>query len=147
MELSARYGETLSVLIVDDEPEIRELLRSLLEVMGCWNFIVEAESGNQALLKTQNQKFDLVITDLSMPKTSGLDFIRSFRLAEKAKGIKTPLLILSAYLTDEGINRAKAMGVKHILTKPCATEAFIDKVGSILKKEKGEKLKLISGAF
>ena len=147
MELSARYGETLSVLIVDDEPEIRELLRSLLEVMGCWDFIVEAENANQALLKTQNQKFDLVITDLSMPKTSGLDFIRSFRLAEKAKGLKTPLLILSAYLTDEGINRAKAMGVNHILTKPCATETFIDKVRSILKSERGEKLKLIRGAL
>lgn len=138
--LSRKYGESLSVLVVDDEPEIRELLRSLLECMGCWNFIVEAEGGHQALMKTQNQEFDLVITDLSMPKANGFDFIRSFKQEERRKGQRTPLLILSAYITNEGIKTAQEFGVKHILAKPCTSEGFISKVSSILKKEKSSKL-------
>lgn len=136
-------GEKLSVLVVDDEPEILELLHSFLEVMKCWDFIVQAKDGKEAIQKIQNQRFDLVITDLNMPRAGGMELVRTLYNQEKDKPFKTPVLVLSANITGDALKEATVLGVKYALTKPCSSDSFIGKVTEVLKKEKRQKIKVL----
>lgn len=143
MKVTPRMGEKLSVLVVDDEPEILELLHSFLEVMKCWDFIVQAKDGKEAIQKIQNQRFDLVITDLNMPRAGGLELIQTLFNQEKDKPYQTPILVLSANITGDNLKTVSTMGVKYALTKPCSSNSFIEKVTMILKREKRQKIKVL----
>lgn len=143
MKIVPKPGQKLSVLVVDDEADIREALVTFLEMMEVFNFIVEAKDGQDAFLKYQNQSFDLIITDLVMPKTSGIDLIKNIKKAEKKKEAKTLMMILSANLTSEEVKKAIAFGVKHALTKPCTAQDFMDKVTEVMAKQKRDKVKVL----
>lgn len=143
MKIVPKSGQRLSVLVADDEADIREALVTFLEMMECFSFIVEAKDGQDAFLKYQNQSFDLIVTDLIMPKASGIDLIMNIKKAEKKREQKTPIMILSANLTSEEVQKAVAFGVKHALTKPCTAQAFMDKVSEVLSKTKRDKVKVI----
>ncbi len=136
-----RPNEKLSVLIVDDEADIRETIRMFLEMMEIFTFIVEASNGAEALQKTQIQKFDLIITDLVMPKMTGADFVKNYRTYEHrircAK--ETPIVILSANVTNQELKKAIEFGVKNILTKPCEANQFMNQIQSVLLKKYKEK--------
>ncbi len=143
MKVAPRMGEKLSVLVVDDEAEILELLHSFLEAMKCWDFIVQAKDGKEAIQKIQNQRFDLVITDLNMPRAGGMEIVKTLHNLEKDKPFSTPVLILSANITGETLKQATALGVKYALTKPCSSETFMEKITGILKREKRQKIKIL----
>lgn len=143
MEVTLREGQKLSVMIVDDEPEIVETLKMFLEMMNLFTFIVEANDGLEAFSKFQNQRFDLIITDLMMPKVKGIELIENIKTYEEVhKAQETPIIILSANITGENVTKAMEMGVKHALTKPCSTDSFTSKVQDVLVKHKREKLKI-----
>lgn len=143
MTLEVRNNQKLSVIVIDDESDIRETLRMFLEMMGIFTFIVEANDGQEAFMKIQNQNFDLIITDLMMPKVKGIELIENVKNHEKRKGAQeTPIIILSANITGENVTRAMEMGVKYALTKPCRTEDFTSKVEEVLLKHKKDKVKM-----
>lgn len=125
-----------SVLIIDDEQEIREPIVSFLECMECWQFIIQAADGHQAFIKAQRQKFDLIIADLQMPKWSGVDFIKHLRQLEKGNDYTTPILFFSGNFTEEAIKIAMEFKVKYFLAKPFSGEKFLAKVEEIMKAEK-----------
>ena len=79
MKIEPKAGEKLSILIVDDEDDVRETLKMFIEMMKVFEFIVEARDGSEATRKCQNQKFDLIITDLMMPNVRGIEFIQNFK--------------------------------------------------------------------
>jgi YesN/AraC family two-component response regulator len=136
MNISLRPNEKLSVLIADDEVDIRETLVAFLEMMDCFTFISEASDGAEAYIKYQNQNFDFVITDLMMPKVRGIEFIERLQkdCARKKKPL-TPTMILSANVTGDEVKKAIPLGVKYVMTKPCTAEQFIDKVAEVIQKE------------
>ena len=142
LNITRRKTEKLSVLVVDDESDIRETLKMFLEMMEVFNFIVEASNGADALAKCQVQKFDVIITDLMMPKVKGIEFVQNFKQYEKSKGIKkpTPIIILSANITSDEVKQAINMGVKHALTKPCTAEDFVEKMNEVLIKDLRDKV-------
>ncbi len=144
MPITVRPGERVSVLIVDDEPEIREMLREFLESMDCFNFIVEAEDGHRAITKAQNQRFDLIISDFKMPKMDGLSFIKHLRASKDDKNIKTPFLFLSGNFTKDTIALALEKEVRYFIAKPFNGETFVQKVEEILLKEKRDKIKPVA---
>ncbi len=80
MKIELRPNQKLSVLVVDDEADIRETLRMFLEMMEVFTFIVEAVDGSDGFKKAQNQQFDFIITDLMMPKVKGIEFIENYML-------------------------------------------------------------------
>lgn len=132
---------------MDDEDDIRETLRMFLEMMELFTFIVEAKDGADAFQKAQNQNFDLIITDLLMPRVRGIEFIENYFNFEENKRIekKTPFIILSANVTGEEISKAIELGVRNVVTKPCTAEDFIQKVSEVLRKYKREKIKILKG--
>ena len=145
MKLEVRKNEKLSVLVVDDEGDIRETLCTFLEMMEIFDFIVQAKDGSDATRRCQNQQFDLIITDLIMPNVRGLEFIQNLKHQEKRQKIEkpTPIIILSANLTGDEVKKAIEMGIRYVIAKPCRAEEFINKVTEVLSKYKRDKVKIV----
>lgn len=107
-----------TVLIVDDEINIINHLERIFAEVGF--SIVTSDNGRDAFFKLENQKFDLVITDLRMPKMDGgslIDMMRSGTLNKK-----TPVIVISAYLDAERIKELVKYKISGILAKPLTEE-------------------------
>lgn len=89
------------ILIVDDEPEMRIALETTLQRENYQ--LVCAEDGKQALEQFENQVFDLVLTDVRMPKLNGLELLREV----KERSPETPVVMMTAYGTID--NAVEAM--------------------------------------
>src|SRR5215470_7429771 len=93
-----------SVLIVDDEAEIRESLQTLLEMEG---FEVEtAETGEDGLAQMADRPFDLVLLDLTLPGRNGMEILSEIR----AHDANQPVIMITAYGTVENAVRAMQSG-------------------------------------
>lgn len=114
------------VLIIDDDATLREYLRdSILEVLDEDSLrIVEASDGLEAIQKIKNEVFDLVITDVYMPKKNGVEVI-SFL---KTQQVKSKAIVISASLTKEILTDLVTLGQTEIMIKPFAHVEFQTKV-------------------
>ncbi|WP_029592233.1 two-component system response regulator KdpE [Franconibacter pulveris] len=101
----------ISVLIVEDEKEIRRFLRAGLESEGLR--VHEAETLQRGLIEAATRKPDLVILDLGLPDGDGLDFIRDFR-----QWSQRPVIVLSARSEEEDKIAALDAGADDYLSKP-----------------------------
>jgi two-component system response regulator MprA len=119
---------TARLLIVDDDPELRQFLAAELEVEGY--SCVEAGTGQQALLLIRNQSWDLVLLDWTLPDFSGVEVCRRMRQG----GIATPVLMLTA--RDEVRERVEALdsGADDYLTKPFSIEELLARVRARLRR-------------
>lgn len=144
LKVEPKLGERLSVLVVDDEDDIRDTLKAFLDMMEVFGFIVEAKDGGEAIRKCQNQSFDVIITDLMMPGVRGIEFIKHYKAQERREKPEepTPIIILSANITGEEVKKAIELGIKHVITKPCSAEEFINKVTEVLVKHKRSRIKV-----
>lgn len=138
MPIALRTNETLSALIVDDDSEIRFLIKEALKEMKCFTFIVEASDGRDALQKSTIQTFDLIVTDLSMPRLEGIAFINMCK--EHASLHDCAFMIISGGVTQNKLIEARELGVSGILTKPFSIEYLQAKVNELLLKTKKQKL-------
>lgn len=106
------------VLIVDDEPILRDLLVELLTSRG---FVPTAVSNvKRAIQKIKSSSFDLVISDMNMPDGSGLEVIQASKLASP----QTPVLIITAFGSIENAVQAMHLGAFNYLTKPISSETL-----------------------
>ena len=107
---------TRKVLVVDDDPAVRKSIDRVLSSKGY--AVITAENGEEALRKLNEEKYDLVYTDIRMPGMSGLD------VAEQVKASRpwTPVVIITGYGTDAAEARAKAAGVSGFVHKPLSPE-------------------------
>ncbi len=118
--------DTKYILVVDDEPEIRQSLKIILDDCGYVSSI--ASTGKQALQKFDEEQFDLVITDIRMPEMGGLDVIEQLR----KKGHDVPILIITAYVYKEMAVRAMQLGASGYLLKPIDFDELISQVEMLL---------------
>jgi len=110
-------GRLITILIVDDHPVNRMLLKKQLELLGL-NMEV-AESGVSALSLYQNRHFDLVITDCHMQGMDGYELTRQIRTLEQQAGAeRIPIIAWTANVMAEEAERCKTAGMDDILTKP-----------------------------
>ena len=107
---------TRRVLVVDDDPAVRKSIDRVLSNKGY--AVITAENGEEALRKLNEEKYDLVYTDIRMPGMSGLE------VAEQVKASRpwTPVVIITGYGTDAAEARAKAAGVSGFVHKPLSPE-------------------------
>ena len=118
-----------TILVVDDQPENRELLVTLLRYQG--HTLLEASDGLEALEITRNEQPELVITDVLMPTMDGYEFVRQVRLDPKI-GRTTIIFYTATYLESEAHDLAEVCGVKHILTKPVEPQTVFEVVNEAL---------------
>jgi CheY-like chemotaxis protein len=112
----ATTGSTLRVLLVDDEPAIRGYMRVILQKHGCT--VAEAEDGADAyhMIKEQGGNFDLLVTDVRMPRMDGVTLAECVH--ENFPNI--PVLFVSAYAMD-----APTLRASNFLAKPFTPQALI----------------------
>jgi DNA-binding response OmpR family regulator len=125
-----RFGDglTQSVLIVDDEPMARTLLRLMLVRAG-FN-VSEAEDGFDALEKVQISQPDIILLDVMMPGMDGFSVCEELRQREETSGL--PVIMLSAKTDLDSINKGLRVGATKYLTKPISPEELTRHVKEVL---------------
>jgi signal transduction histidine kinase/DNA-binding response OmpR family regulator len=129
-DINATAGYT--VLVVDDEANIRDLLRQELEAAGYC--VREAVDGFDAISQARTNPPDLIVMDVMMPGISGFDAVSVLRGAPETSSI--PLIILS--IIDDK-QRGKQLGVDGYLTKPVHIEELIGSIDNLLKQRETHK--------
>ncbi|MGE0120064.1 MAG: response regulator [Dongiaceae bacterium] len=114
------------VLIVDDEPPIRRLLRNTLAVQGYR--ILEAATGAEALEQARRGKPDLVILDLGLPDIDGIEIIRRLRA-----GSQVPIVVLSSRGDEKGKVAALDLGADDYVTKPFGVDELMARIRAALR--------------
>lgn len=114
------------ILVVDDSVTIRQSIKNILENQG---FLVkEAIDGEEALMIIQNEYFDLIFTDVNMPKLDGISFIQKAR--ETTTTRHTPIITLTTENNVEIISKGKKAGATGWMLKPFT----VDKIIEVTKK-------------
>lgn len=116
-----------SIVLVEDEPQIRRFVRGALESEGCQVF--EAESMKKGLVEAGTRKPDLVVLDLGLPDGDGVDFIRDLR---GWSGV--PVVVLSARADEQDKIDALDAGADDYLTKPFGVGELLARVRAALRR-------------
>lgn len=124
-------NKDISILVVDDFPTMRRIVRSLLRELGFSN-IEEAEDGQEALSKLQSGDFEFVVSDWNMPNLDGLEMLKRIRSDEKTKAL--PVLMVTAEAKKENIIAAAQAGASGYVVKPFTAATLEDKLNKIFEK-------------
>jgi len=125
----------LRVLVVDDEPDTRELVAALLTTCGAE--VVSVSSGTEALDQMKQQRFDLLISDIGMPEMNGYELIERIRQLGKEHGGRTPAVALTAYAGIDDRKRALAAGYGMHIPKPFVAAELISAAVSLTERHRG----------
>ncbi len=115
------------ILVVDDKPELRTLLKSYFTQEGY--DIVTAPNGQEALFVARREKPDLIILDLMMPEMSGYDFMRLYN-----RETDTPIIILTARLEENDKVLGLELGADDYVTKPFSPRELAARVRAVLRR-------------
>jgi two-component system, OmpR family, KDP operon response regulator KdpE len=129
-------NQSVSILVVDDEPPIRKLLRVGLSTQGY--SVSEAPSARVAIELLQSASPDLILLDLGLPGMSGLELLAKWR----ADGLDIPVVILSSRTDEAGIVSALELGADDYVTKPFGMNELVARIRVALRhkfQQQGEK--------
>ncbi|MFN7728396.1 MAG: response regulator [Bdellovibrio sp.] len=130
------FPPTTKILLVDDMPTIRDLVKNQLRTMGFKN-IIEAADGEAALNTVISQAsagtpVELIVSDWNMPKMTGLEFLKQIRASEQFA--KIPFVLLTSESDREQVTEAIMAGVSQYVVKPFAAKAFEEKLRGVWTK-------------
>jgi two-component system chemotaxis response regulator CheY len=117
------------ILIVDDSPSMRTLLRSVLEDDG--HEVADSEDGEHALATFQAWTPDLLITDLYMSRMDGLSLVREIRALPAARFL--PIIVLTTEVGEDMKRRGRDMGATGWIVKPFEPDQLREVVGRLLR--------------
>jgi YesN/AraC family two-component response regulator len=130
-ELIDNFLDNKSILIIDDEVEIKALMSNyLIKSQVDAKRIITASDGKEAISKIQNQDFGLIIVDILMPRMNGLQLIKELKQRKKYQNI--PVLIVSGSVDADNVKVAASMGITNIIVKPFNYNIFLEKVSKTL---------------
>jgi YesN/AraC family two-component response regulator len=122
----------LKLLFVEDEEDLVNIITDTLIKLEV-NFLT-ASNGEEALkIFDENSDISVIVTDINMPIMNGLDMIKEIR----NRGIKIPIIIMSAHTEIDYFNKAKELGIDNYLLKPFDFMKFIDLVTDMDVKRNG----------
>ena len=119
----------INILIVDDYKTMLRIIRSLLTQLGFIN-IDEAYNGSEALVRLQEKKYELIISDWNMEPMTGLELLKSVRADENLKSV--PFIMVTAESKTDNVIAAKQAGVSNYIVKPFNAETLKAKLVSVL---------------
>src|SRR5579864_394980 len=122
-----------SVLIIDDEAEIRESLETLLELEGYG--VESASTGEEGLARIGERSFDLVLLDLALPDRNGLDLLADIHLQDPGLSI----IMVTAYGTVENAVKAMQAGAANFVQKPWDNEKLLADVRAAVARHRAEE--------
>ena len=116
----------LTVLVVDDDADTREIASHFLEGVGAR--VVTATNADEGLRLLRAERPDVLVADIGMPGTDGYAFIRAVRALSHDDGCETPAVALTALVREEDRRRAIEAGFQSHLAKPITREALVSTV-------------------
>ncbi len=125
----------LKVLVVDDEPDARDLVQRLLQECRCE--VLTADSAAQGLAILSRDKPDVILSDIGMPDVDGYAFIRQVRKLPACEGGRIPAIALTAFARSEDRTRAMIAGYQMHLSKPVEHQELIATVASLAGRTEG----------
>jgi two-component system KDP operon response regulator KdpE len=137
-------GPVVNILVVDDEPPIRKLLRVGLTAEGY--AVREATNAANARQAVKESEPDLIVLDLGLPDTAGNDLLQEWR----NQGLTTPVVILSSRTEESGIVKALETGADDYITKPFGINELGARIRVALRhrlQQQGEKAVFQTGGL
>jgi len=130
-------GASAKILVVDDDPDMREALQMILESGGYT--VVMAEDGEKCLSKLKEEQPDLLVLDLLMPRMDGFEVCKALKDPRYAKYGRVPIIILSS--VQEGVSQRRyeletgvQLDVDDYVEKPVEGRVLLERVGKIIKR-------------
>lgn len=120
----------MTVLVVDDEPAIRKLIRSLLKDMNVRDAI-EAKDGEDAISILKKEKVGLIVADWRMPRFNGLQLLEFVRSSDNLKHL--PFVMITSAGDQKDIITAMQAKVSQYIIKPFTADTFRTKLSAVLK--------------
>lgn len=127
--MEALVSNRPQVLVIEDDPEIRELMALLLLRQGYQ--VRQAQSSEEALVDLRNQNADLVVLDWMLPGLSGVEFLTQAQSRQK----NFRVLMVTAKSSPEDIVRGLEEGADDYLTKPFDSQVFLARVRALLRRK------------
>lgn len=112
------------ILVVEDQPEVRELLKLVLVHAGCE--VNAAETGNEGLLLAGDGGFDLITLDVDLPGASGFEICSRLKQSPELKSI--PVVFVTGRFAEEDRQRARELGAADFFTKPLDLPTFVPRL-------------------
>lgn len=130
----------VNILVVDDDKNIRKLMRAVFESEGYGVYL--AEDGDKALEVIDSVKIDLAIVDIMMPNMDGYEFTDTLRKAKE----ELPIIMVSAKHLPEDRKKGFLVGIDDYLVKPVDTEELLLRVKAMLRRVKiNDERKIVIG--
>jgi two-component system chemotaxis response regulator CheY len=124
----------MKILVVDDFPTMRRIVKTLMRQQGFTNF-VEAEDGEQGYKMLQSQgDIEFIVSDWNMPNMTGLEFLKKVRSDPKFKHL--PFLMVTAEAEQENIIEAVKSGVSNYIVKPFTGDTLREKLAKVFNTKK-----------
>jgi len=120
--------ETPLILVVEDYPDTRTLLSSLLRSRGY--MVIEAGDGKEGVRQANRVNPDLILMDLALPELDGVEATRQIR--QRQSHSQTPIFAVSAFATSDVQQDALDAGCNEVFTKPLEIEPFLGKIRATL---------------
>lgn len=124
---------TLRILIVDDDPDVREADALRLRRLGHEATVCADPARALESIATHPHRYHLILTDQVMPDITGLDLARKLR----KQGSTTPIVIMSGYSADLTVENLEAAGVQATLRKPFGTDELAATVDTVVSARSG----------
>ena len=127
--------EGIKILVIEDDPDSREVLQLLLEQSGAVvNSTDSAQKAMNLLRESNGDLPDVIVSDLAMPNEDGYALIERIRKLEAENGGEIPALALSAFASNDNKNKAYSAGFQKYHTKPFEPDVIIQDILEIIKR-------------
>ena len=125
-------SRSFRALVVDDDPDLRQIVRAALEHSDLGLTVTTAQGGEEALALVALDRPDVVVLDLAMPEMDGFDACR--RLRRDPRTAAVPVVVLTAMSTPEHAARARQAGADDFITKPFQRGEFIERIRRLIAR-------------
>jgi two-component system chemotaxis response regulator CheY len=128
-EMARRRGRPFRLLIVDDEPYVRDVFKEFCEISDFVSADL-AKNGQDAVEMASRQEYDLVTMDLIMPEMAGVEAVAKI----KEMRPHLPVIVITGNATEHLVNQAGIKGADALLYKPVMLEDFVNEIAATLRK-------------
>ncbi len=125
-----KNGPSVRIVIADDHTIFRDGLRRLLEAEPELEVVGEAADGTEAIARTREQKPDILLLDLAMPRVPGMDVLRE--LSTNGDGLRTKIIVLTAAVERLEIVQALQLGARGVVMKEAATQLLMKAIRTVM---------------
>lgn len=121
----------ISILIAEDNREVRNIIVEILKVLGVGKITV-AVDGKEAFKKYMHEKPDIILTDWEMHPVNGLEFIKQVRTDELSYNKAVPIIIITGYTAPNRVVSARDSGITEFLVKPFTATQLIQRIVHVI---------------